>query len=499
MDFPDRVINIYEINTRQWLHALSLEKGQKVTLQQIPVSFWEKLKQIGIDLVWLMGVWQTTPSSIPAYCFEPGLKSSYSEVLPDWRPEDVGGSPYAIDDYRISPSVGDENQLKWLKKTLNDRNIKLILDFIPNHFNAHTSLLLKHPDIFISGDQNDHARRPSIFYKRGEQYWAHGKDPYFPAWTDTVQVNYFKQEARSFMKDCLLKLGGICDGVRCDMAMLAINRIFYDNWSSMSSAPKGFTHQPEFWEDTINKVKQDFPQFIFIAEVYWDLEDEMQQLGFDYTYDKRLLDNLRKGNITEIRNHLQTGLIYQWRLTRFLENHDEPRMTSSLPMERVQAAAVITYTVPGARLFYHGQLEGSRKKIPVQLLRTPVETPCPCPLRSAIKSADEIVCACQASFYQKLMPIVTKEAFRKGEWELIPGAVPGNSILSWKWTWKEKNYLVVINYSEKSVKAKIAFETNGGVEGIDLLNESTIALNIDHGMLSIDLPPYKSRILEICK
>ena len=46
----------------------------------------------------------------------------------------------------------------------------------------------------------------------------------------------------------------------------------------------------EFWEDAICTVKREFPSFVFLAEVYWDLEYRLVSLGFDFCIDKTLLD-----------------------------------------------------------------------------------------------------------------------------------------------------------------------------------------------------------------
>ena len=71
-------------------------------------------------------------------------------------------------------------------------------------------------------------------------------------------------------------------------------------------------------------MREQVPDFCFMAEVYWDLEWTMQQQGFDYAYDKRLYDRLREGHARPVREHLRAGLDYQDKLARFLENHDEP-------------------------------------------------------------------------------------------------------------------------------------------------------------------------------
>ncbi len=59
-----------------------------------------------------------------------------------------------------------------------------------------------------------------------------------------------------------------------------------------------------------------------MAEAYWDLEWDLQQLGFDYCYDKRLYDRLEHDNAESVRLHLTAGLDYQDKLVRFIENHE---------------------------------------------------------------------------------------------------------------------------------------------------------------------------------
>src|SRR5208282_6575759 len=93
---------------------------------------------------------------------------------------------------------------------------------------------------------------------------------------------------------------------------LTEDEIFQRTW--------GLTPEP-FWPKAIPAVRARYPAFNFMAEVYWDLEWELQQQGFAYCYDKRLYDRLRDGHATPIRGHLLAGLDYQDKLSRFLENH----------------------------------------------------------------------------------------------------------------------------------------------------------------------------------
>ena len=120
-------------------------------------------------------------------------------------------------------------------------------------------------------------------------------------------------------------------------------------------------------------MREKFPHFCFMAEVYWDMEWTMQQQGFDYAYDKRLYDRLREGHARPVREHFHAGLDYQNKLARFLENHDEPRAAATFAPEVHEAAAVITFLSPGLRFFHQGQFEGRKKRISPHLVRGPEE------------------------------------------------------------------------------------------------------------------------------
>ena len=140
-----------------------------------------------------------------------------------------------------------------------------------------------------------------------------------------------------------------------------------------SSRGPGGSPPPPFWPRATAAVRAKVPGFLFLAEVYWDLEWTLQQQGFDYTYDKRLYDRLVEGHARPVREHLFAGLDFQDHLARFLENHDEPRAAATFAPEVHRAAAILTFLTPGLRFFHQGQREGKRVRIPVHLGRGPVE------------------------------------------------------------------------------------------------------------------------------
>jgi len=482
---------LYEINTRIWLRRFDTSL-KRATLQDVPEEYWYSLAKQGINYVWLMGIWQTTPSTINKYCFEPNLIEAYREALPDWKKEDVIGSPYAIDDYVINPQIGSEAELVALHKLLNKYNIGLVLDFVSNHFSADTSLLKNSSEIFLSAHFEHYKSEWNTFYHpQGTEeglYFAHGRDPFFPAWKDTVQVNYFNPLACQYMISSLLKVSKYCDGIRCDMAMLSTNEVFERTWGGVLSSQGYNVPKTEFWMDAIHAVKAKFPDHLMIAEVYWDMEWKLQQLGFDFTYDKILTDRLETTNQFKIRGHLQAEDKYQAKSVHFLENHDETRSLKIFGIQKVKAAAIIAFTIQGMRFFYDGQFEGYMTHVPCQLGREPYEQ-----INKEINK-----------FYMRLLKIINQPIMHQGTWKLIePLPTWGDSyknIFAWEWSFEKQRRLVVVNYSDSTASCRLTIDVNNYPEHIlftDILNTALYPRSTEQvktNGLFVQLEPFNSHI-----
>src|SRR5262249_5081972 len=144
---------------------------------------------------------------------------------------------------------------------------------------------------------------------------------------------------------------------------------------------------------------------------------------------------------------------YQEKLLRFLENHDEPRAAAMFSPEKERAAAVIATTLPGARLFHDGQMEGRRVRLPVYLSRRP-DAPVDQDLRA---------------FYGKLLTAVRDSVFHNGQWRLCDGTgwsdnVSFRNLLAWTWVDGEERRLIVVNLSDAPAQARIPmlWENLGG-------------------------------------
>ena len=211
-------------------------------------------------------------------------------------------------------------------------------------------------------------RHPSLSWT--EEVFACGRDPYFPAWPDVLQLNAFQPGLRQAVDRNHLEIAG---AVRRHPLRHGDAPAEPDLRAHMGQ-PRGSTRQQRnTGRDVIPAIKKEHPDFLFIAEAYWDLEWELQQQGFDFCYDKRLYDRLEHDNAESVRLHLCADLAYQEKLVRFIENHDEPRAAATFSPAKERAAAVAIATLPGARLFHEGQFEGRKVRPPVFLGRRPEE------------------------------------------------------------------------------------------------------------------------------
>jgi hypothetical protein len=160
------------------------------------------------------------------------------------------------------------------------------------------------------------------------------------------------------------------------------------------------------------------------------------------------LTGLKAGSVRAIRDHFLAGLDYQDKLSRFLENHDEPRAASEFPWPQHQAAAIITYLSPGLRFFHQGQFEGARVRVPVHLCRGPSE-----PINLEVHT-----------FYSKLLKALTSGVFRDGTWAPLQPqpAWPRNwtcgDFVAYAWAMGQTSrHIVVVNYAGNQGQCRLVF------------------------------------------
>jgi hypothetical protein len=482
--------SLYQINTRVWLNRLSRQIDRPATLDDIPDAELDELANLGFDWVYFLSVWQTGQAARQVSRSNPQWLAEYRELLPDLQEEDICGSGFAITSYTLNTKLGESEALIRLRDRLHQRGLKLMLDFVPNHTAPDHPWIREHPEYYVPGTEALLAEQPQNYIKidlpQGSTILAYGRDPYFDGWPDTLQLNYGNPSLQTALVDELVKISQWCDGLRCDMAMLVLPEIFQRTW--------GIATEP-FWPKAIPQVRQTHPGFVFMAEVYWDLEWTLQQQGFDYTYDKRLYDRLREQQAHPVREHFWADLDYQRKSARFLENHDEPRAAATFPPGVHEAAAVLTYFCPGLRFFHQGQLQGWTQKISVHLCR------------GSEQPTDRDLQA----LYRQILDALRLRAVRNGEWQLLEckPAWEGN------WTWDcfitfawqgadGQRAIAVVNYAPNQSQCYIPLPWSDlggqmyrlkdlmGAESYDRSGDSLLSPG-----LYLDLPAWGYQVFEL--
>ncbi len=477
--------HILEINTRAWLARLEAQYGRRFMLHEIPDGYWHEFKNRGFDAVWLMGVWKPSPKAAEIARANADIQQQIRQVYPDFKAEDIIASPYAVYEYEAAEDLGGEQALRQLHEKLNGMGMELFLDFVANHTAIDSPTVDSDPDLYINTGKTEPRAHKDWFFQNANGVWiAHGRDPYFAPWTDTAQLNYFNPKTKEFMLKNLLKVADLCDGVRCDMAMLTLNKVHRDTWWEFIG---GNLPKEEFWSMALQKVREAHADFKFIAEVYWGLEWEIQEMGFDYTYDKVLYDRLRFSNSENIKGHLGAEHLFQMRSIRFTANHDEEESLKAFGREKSLAASTIIVTLPGARMIYLFQMMGHPVRVPIQYVKD-------------FFKEDEAI----RDYYAQLLKIASKPAFHGGQWSLTEVGPVNEEDASCHnilcWTWKQMNTAstVVINYSDTAAKCLLKVKAADG-KGAQITEEFSgatqpVTPQLKQQGFEVELKPFESKI-----
>jgi hypothetical protein len=450
--------HLYEISAWPWLERLSRRENRKITLENVPGAAWDAIATAGFDCVYLMGVWKRSAVGRLMARTDPALLAEYDRTLPGWAMADVSGSPYCIQAYEPDDRMGGWKGLDRCRADLEARGLKLVLDFVPNHTGFDHDWIGANPELYVQGTLDNYRAEPGLYYPVEDaggslvRFIACGRDPFFPPWRDVAQLNYFNPATREAMIGVLATIAEHCDGVRCDMAMLVLNDVFAQTWGErvdlLWEMPAG-----EFWPEATRRVPM-----TYLAEVYWDREFQLQQQGFHFTYDKRLLDRLHHGDPEDARGHLRADPAYSARLARFLENHDEARSVAAFG-HRIRAAAALTFTLPGLRFFFDGQMEGADVRLPVQLGRWPDD-----PDRADIRD-----------LYARLLTTINGPLFHDGEWTLLDvggaGDTTDTDLIAYKWRMGNDLATVIANISGHDAQGLVEIGDLPDGESFDLIDQ----------------------------
>jgi hypothetical protein len=494
---------LYEVNTRLLVSETAAATGARsATLDDLPDALFDRAAARGFSWIWMLGVWQTGPAGERG-ARAPASRADLQLSLPDLGDADIVGSPYAIVGYDVHRDFGGDPALARLRERLHRRQLRLLVDFIPNHVALDHPWVDTHPEFLIEGSEDDLRRDPKNYVAlataRGRRIFAHGRDPNFSGWNDTLQLNYRHGGLREAMRAELERVAERADGVRCDMAMLLEPEVIARTWGERARPRDGTAPvDSTFWPLAISGIRRRHPEFLFIAEAYWDLEWTLQEEGFDFTYDKRLYDRLRAAKARPVREHLGAAPAFRDRTLHFLENHDEPRAAAIFPPDMLRAAAVATFLVPGLRLFHEGEFEGRRAHAAIHLARRMAEKP------------DEAL----GAFYERLLACLRRPETHDGIWRLCAcrAAWSGNptwdNFIAFTWEGAGKaaggKLLAVINYGPTPGQcyAEVALPDlpRGVLVLTDLLGDARYereGRTLGQEGLYLDLPAWGTNVFDV--
>ena len=446
---------VHQLDARVAVAEHSRRIGRRITLAEVPEEELEKWSSCHFDAVWLMGVWQTGEHSRTLALNNPRLIGEWASALPNWTPADVISSPFSISQYSVAQALGGEVALAEFRKRLAGRGIKLILDFVPNHTAPEHEWVKTNREFYIAipKDRLQQMDKAAYFRTEDGEQLACGRDPNSPPWSDTLQLNFANADLRRTLIEVLCQIACQCDAVRCDMAMLMLKDVFNGIWAKLAGKMRA-----EFWDVAIAEVKAIAPDFLFLAEAYWGTEWHLQQLGFDFIYDKPLYDMILRQEIAATKRHLGANRDFARKLVRFTENHDEMRAATAFGANK-KAASLLTLTLTGLRLIHEGQLEGLRLKQPLYLARRLEEEP-DCDVRA---------------FYERLLRVINDPAITRGDLHEIELKGEGASavIAFERRCGDEGRIITAVNLSERGeeiIFSTDAFEQLRSYQGMEIIS-----------------------------
>lgn len=398
MNNDDNKLIIYQVFTRLFgnnnnhcIHNGSMAENSCGKMADFTGKALDEIKRLGATHVWYTGIIEhATQTDYRRY----NIRPDHPAIV-----KGKAGSPYAIKDYYdVDPDLakdvpGRMKEFENLVQRTHRSGLKVIIDFVPNHVarQYHSDTQPDGTTQLGANDDPHYAFSPYNNFYYIPQSELHGQfdmkgsaaEPYHecPAkatgnnrfdatpgiddWYETIKLNYGVDyqnggtrhfdptpDTWSKMLDILLFWGSKhIDGFRCDMAEMV---------------------PVEFWEWAIPQVKEQYPDVLFIAEVYNPNEyhNYLFRGHFDYLYDKvGLYDTLRAivcghESATAITRCWQSLGGIEQRMLNFLENHDEQRIASDffagVPWKAIPALIVAACMNTNPMMVYFGQELGER-------------------------------------------------------------------------------------------------------------------------------------------
>ncbi|MBA3945381.1 MAG: alpha-amylase [Herpetosiphonaceae bacterium] len=408
VDWMPKLVMIAK-STYVWLDQLSKSYGRTIQrLDQIPDEELDILSQQGFTGLWLIGIWNRSVASqtIKRLCGNP----------------EAVASAYSLLDYGIAEDLGGEAAYENLSHRAWRRGIRLASDMVPNHMGIDSRWVIEHPDWFISVPQppfpsysfngpnvsvddrvgiylEDHYYSQSdaaVVFKRvdhqtgSELYIYHGNDGTSMPWNDTAQLNYLDPAVREAVIQAILYVARKFPIIRFDAAMTLakkhIERLWYPEPGSggaiasraehgLSKADFNAAMPEEFWRDVVDRVAQEVPNTLLLAEAFWMMEGYfVRTLGMHRVYNSAFMNMLKNEENAHYRLSIKNTLEFDpeilKRYVNFQNNPDERTAVEQFGKDdKYFGVCILMVTMPGLPMFGHGQVEGFTEKYGMEYRR----------------------------------------------------------------------------------------------------------------------------------
>jgi glycosidase len=389
-------------STYVWLAQLSRWHGRHIgRLDEIPEDELAALAHHGINTLWLIGIWERSRAS-----------RTIKQLTGN---RDAVASAYSLFDYRIADDLGGEPAYIHLRDRCYHHGIRLASDMVPNHMGIDSPWVIEHPEWFISrwdspypayrfeGPDLSHDDRVEIkiedhYYEQSDaavvfrrrdkwtgetRYIYHGNDGTSFPWNDTAQLDYLNPAVREQVIQTILYVARLFPVIRFDAAMTLAKRHFHRLWFpgpgssgaipsraeyGMSQADFDRAMPQEFWREVVDRVAQEVPGTLLLAEAFWLMEGYfVRTLGMHRVYNSAFMVMLRDEDNAKYRSVLKNTLEFDpdimKRYVNFMSNPDERTAIDQFGKgDKCFGVAVMMSTLPGLPMFGHGQIEGFTEK-----------------------------------------------------------------------------------------------------------------------------------------
>lgn len=392
-----------------WLDQLTKKYGYPITrLDQIPDAELDALRDEGFTGLWLIGLWERSNASkrIKQICGNP----------------EAASSAYSLMDYTIADNLGGWDAIDNLRRRLWMRGIRLASDMVPNHTAMDSRWIVERPDLFVQRRDNpfpqysyngenlsydgrvgvyleDHYYSKSdcaVVFKRVDnatgdtRYIYHGNDGTGMPWNDTAQIDFLNPEAREAVMQEILHVARNFPIIRFDAAMVLakkhIRRLWYPepghggdiatrSESAISSADFEAAIPNEFWREVVDRVAQEVPDTLLLAEAFWMMEGYfVRTLGMHRVYNSAFMNMLKKEENQKYRDTVKNTIKFDpeilKRYVNFMNNPDEETAVAQFGKgDKYFGVCTLMVTMPGLPMFGHGQLEGFEEKYGMEYTR----------------------------------------------------------------------------------------------------------------------------------